>query len=74
MLSSLERLGRHLPRGLVDRTLGSEGVAKLRARLLAAGDKRLDVCTAQLAHLLHLCQGASPRPPRPRSELLGLTP
>ena len=54
MLSSLERLGRHLPRGLVDRTLGSEGVAKLRARLLAAGDKRLDVCTAQLAHLLHL--------------------
>ncbi|MEZ6184785.1 MAG: hypothetical protein R3F62_07225 [Planctomycetota bacterium] len=56
MLPSLERLGRRLPRSLVDRTLGSDGVARLRARLLAAGDKRLDLCAAQLAHLLHLAR------------------
>lgn len=55
VLERLERLGGRAP-GLVKGLLGRRRVDALRARLLAASSKRLDVVAAQVAHLLHLAR------------------
>jgi len=45
-----------LPKSLKDKITGSDLFTRRQARALAASSKRIDICSAQFAHILHLAK------------------
>ena len=59
MGSILQTLKRVVPLGMKQSIVGSRAFRRLRAKRLARTSKRLDICAAQVAHVLHLAGGLS---------------